>query len=358
MLTIVIEMLKLIVFDVFVLLVFLGLLIPLSRYHHAAYALLKRNFLAYFSNPTGYVFLCLFVLLTSLAAFWPHEFFQSNLANLDQLNVYLPQIMLVFIAAITMSIWSEERRQGTDELLLTMPAGDYDIVLGKYLAAVAIFSASLLFSQLTNFAVLNALTLGDIDTGLFVATYVGYWMIGLAMLAIGMVASFLTSNLTIGFILGVLFNLPLVAAMWIDTIIPSTSWAVGISQWSYFVQSEDFSRGVISLRAVTFFLLVVVIGVYLSVVLIGRRHWLGGRDGNSLLGHYVVRTISLIAIVMSASILLVNFDVFRWDTTDEKLSSLSPATKTLMNDLNQEHTIHVEAFMSRSLPEVYGQDQE
>lgn len=353
MLPIVIEMLKLIVFDVFVLLVFLGLLIPLSKCRHAAYALLKRNFLAYFSNPTGYVFLCLFVLLTSLAAFWPHEFFQSNLANLDQLNTYLPQIMLVFIAAITMSIWSEERRQGTDELLLTMPAGDYDIVLGKYLAAVAIFSASLLFSQLTNFAVLNALTLGDIDTGLFVATYVGYWMIGLAMLAIGMVASFLTSNLTIGFILGVLFNLPLVAAMWIDTIIPSTSWAVGISQWSYFVQSEDFSRGVISLRAITFFLLVVAVGVYLSVVLIGRRHWLGGRDGSSLLGHYVVRTISLITIVMSASILLVNFDVFRWDTTDEKLSSLSPATEALMNDLNQEHPIHVEAFMSRSLPEVY-----
>ncbi len=89
-------------------------LIPLALYKHAAYAVLKRNFVGYFSNPTGYVFLCLFVLMTSFAAFWPHEFFNANLANLDQLNQFLPLIMLVFVPAITMGIWAEERRQGTD----------------------------------------------------------------------------------------------------------------------------------------------------------------------------------------------------------------------------------------------------
>ncbi len=261
--------------------IFIGLciaaLIPLFAFKRAAFAVAKRNFVGYFSNPTGYVFLCMFVALSSFAAFWPHEFFAANLANLDQLNIFLPYIMLVFIPAITMSIWSEERRQGTDELLLTLPAGDFDIVIGKYLAAAAIFTASLLFSQIANFTVLVSLALGDIDLGLFCATYLGYWLTGLAMLAVGMVASFLTKNLTIGFILGLIFNLPLVFMKWADVIIPSrgiewlatTDLARVISDWSVAAQFEAFGRGVISLSSLVYFSMIILMGLYLSMVLIG-----------------------------------------------------------------------------------------
>ena len=352
---IIIEMLKLVMFMLVVVGVFLALMIPLSKLKHAAYAVLKRNFFAYFSNPTGYVFLCLFVLLTSLAAFWPHDFFQSNLANLDQLNLWIPLIMLIFVPAITMSIWAEEQRQGTDELLLTMPAGDYDIVLGKYLAAGAIFTASLLFSQLTNFAVLNALTLGDLDTGLFVTTYVGYWLVGLAMVSVGMIASFLTRNLTLSFILGALFNLPLVAAMWADTVIPSSALAASIAEWSYAMAAEEFSRGIISIKAVIYLLMNIAIGFYLSLILIGRRHWFGGRDGISLIGHYCIRGIALFVIAISTNEILEDFNTVRWDTTDEQLSALADDTKTLVSKLNStlERPIHVEAFISQSLPKLY-----
>src|SRR5688500_17133216 len=207
---ILLEMLRLAAIDLVFVAILVAVLVPLATYKKAAFAVLKRNFVDCSSTPTGYVFLCLFVLLTSIAAFWPHEFFVANLANLDQLNTYIPWIFLIFIPAITMSIWADERRQGTDELLLTLPANDFDIVIGKYLAAAAIFTVSLLFSQLANYSVLVSLTLDadtrdvDLDTGLFFTTYFGYWLMGLAMLSIGMVASFFTSNLTVSFIFGLL----------------------------------------------------------------------------------------------------------------------------------------------------------
>jgi ABC-2 type transport system permease protein len=100
----ILEVLRLLLFDAIFVGLLLVALLPLVIYKRAALAVMKRNFIGYFSNPTGYVFLCLFVLLTSLAAFWPHEFFNRNLANLDQLTAYLPLIMLIFIPAITMSM--------------------------------------------------------------------------------------------------------------------------------------------------------------------------------------------------------------------------------------------------------------
>ena len=160
----------------------------------AVLAVFKRNLAAYFGSPSGYVFICAFLLASGLAAFWPQEFFDSNLANLDQLNRFLPHILLGFIPAITMSIWADERRQGTDELLLTLPGSDFDVVVGKYLGAVAIFSVSLIISLIANYYVLSQL--GNPDFGLLVSTYLGYWFVGLSMIAIGMVASFLTSNLS------------------------------------------------------------------------------------------------------------------------------------------------------------------
>ncbi|MCO6456437.1 MAG: Gldg family protein [Pirellulaceae bacterium] len=334
---------------------FLGLLalalVPLCIYRPAASAVLKRNFVSYFNNILGYLFLCLFVLFCAVFAFWPHEFFTNNLANLDQLNQTIPFILVLFISAITMSIWAEERRQGTDELLLTLPAGDFDIVMGKYLAAVAIFTAALLFSQLFNFAVLAMLTEGNVDTGLIFSTYLGYWLAGLAMLSIGMVASFLTGNLTVGFILGLLFNVPLVFSSYADVIF-NAPW---LARWSMTQHLETFGRGVISLASTGYFLMIVVLGIYLSMVLIGRRHWSGGRDGHSMLGHFLVRIVALLVIVLGATAVLGNNDFIRPDASEGRVSSLSPETRRLMRDLEAEHPITIEAFISGQVPELYAQ---
>jgi ABC-2 type transport system permease protein len=314
-------------------------------------AIFRRNFISYFSNPTGYVFICVFVLLSSMAAFWPNDFFNSNLANLDQLNKYLPFILLVFIPALTMSVWAEERRQGTDELLLTIPAADFDVVLGKYLAAVAIYTVSLAFSFLSNLAVLW--WVGEPDMGLFLATYFGYWIVGLSMVAIGMVASFITGNLTVAFVLGVMFNAPLAFAAKADVIFKDPDIANAVVGVSIADQFRDFSRGVISLSSIAYFVGVMALMLYLCMVLIGRRHWRGGQEGRGVALHYLVRFLALLVVVISLDVFLSHHNRLRADISSEQLSSLAPETRQLLNKLEPKAPIKIYAYVSNEVPENY-----
>ena len=380
----------------------------------ASRAIFARNFVNYFASPTGYVFICVFVFLSSIAAFCPDAFFNSNLANLDQLNDWFPFIMLVFIPAITMSVWADERRQGTDELLLTTPAGDFDIVLGKYLAAVAIFTVSLLFSGVSHWSVLA--WLGSPDPGLFEATYVGYWLVGLAMLAVGMVASFLTSNLTVAFILGALLNGPLVAVVWADAVL-GPDLAQALKSWSIGDRFAGLGRGVVSLSAVAYFGMIVLVMLYLSMVLIGQRHWrstysaavswlfhlamhlvwaavlvlawwlllsesfhgLGvlcgltllylvvqtgllcawhyavpGSVGATMPAHYLLRALVLVIVLVGVNVFFQRHDL-RADITSEKLSSLCDSTREMLANLDVQRPVQLEAFISPTVPESYVQ---
>jgi ABC-2 type transport system permease protein len=345
--------------DLLIVVVLAAVIVPLYFTRTAAIAVVRRNFKGYFSNPTGYVFLCVFVLLTSFAAFWPHQFFNANLANLNQLNQFLPLIMLIYIPAITMSIWSEERREKTDELLLTLPAHDFDIVIGKFLAAALIFTVSLLFSQISNFLVLASLArtpstyIVDLDTGLLTTNYFGYWLIGLSMLSLGMVASFLTRNATIAFVFGLAFNIPLVAAASADVIAQSSQIAQIISRWGIYSQFDDFQRGILSLSSTMYFCMIISIGLYLCMVLIGKRHWSGGKDGASLWWHYLVRTVALVVAMLSLTIVFDQRDLVRFDTTRGKVSSLSDDSRKLIADLNPEHPVYIEAFISSEVTKEY-----
>lgn len=312
-------------------------------------AVFKRDFISYFLNPTGYVFICVFVLLGSAAAFLPDDFINSNLANLAALNFWFPLISLIFIPAVAMGIWAEERRNGTAELLLTSPLSTVQTVFGKYAAAVAVYSVSLLFSLVSNWVILA--WLGDPDFGLFLSTYLGYELIGLAMLAIGMFASFLAGHLTVAYILGVLFNVPLVAIYWADALPVSRRAASFLKASSLETFFEPFGRGIVSLSGVLYFTLIPAAALYLCVVLADASRW-SARRPLVHLTHYLFRASALI-LLAAALIGLVRQHDWRRDLTEEKLSSLSGESIRLLEEYRSDFPTVIEAYISPEVPPEY-----
>ena len=239
--------------------------------------------------------------------------------------------------------------------LLTLPASDTDVVLGKYLASVAIYTVALLFSMFSIYLVFSY-GLGTPDTGLFIGTYVGYWFIGLAMLAIGMVASFLTSNLTVGFILGMVFNAPLAMFGVADWIIKNPQFAQAIKRWSAVEQFRDFERGVISLSGISYFVMIAIVMLYISMVLIGRRHWGGREEEKSMWAHYAARALGLVALAVGMNLILSHHNLWWTDVTSEKLNKSSPQTTELVKKLRNDKdvkTIKIDAYVSPQVPAEY-----
>ena len=236
--------------------------------------IMKRELGGYFTSPIAYVFLIIFLLLTGFFTFTIGNFFERGEASLVSFFTWHPWLYLFLVPAVGMRLWSEERRLGTMELLLTMPLTAWEAIVGKFLASWAFLALAL---ALTFPVWITVNWLGSPDNGIIAAGYVGSLFLAGSYLAISCMTSAMTRNQVISFILSVVICLFFILAGYTpvtDLLVRFASPLVVdiIASFSVMTHFEGFQRGVIDLRDFLFFVSVIGFALFTTGVIIrGQR---------------------------------------------------------------------------------------
>lgn len=231
----------------------------------------RKEFRTYFRTPIAYVFITIFLVVMGWLFFWMggEPFFKRGTVDMRGFFGYLPFLFLFFIPAISMRMWSEEKKMGTIELLLTMPLKESEVVLGKFLAAVGLLVVSLLFTL--PIPIMLAV-IGDPDFGPIWGGYLGTLFLGSAYLAIGFFASSLTENQIVAFLLALVlcFVFSFFGLFSIQGILPAALEAF-FSKLSLSIHYESIQRGVLDSRDIIFYISIIIFFLYLNVQVIRHR---------------------------------------------------------------------------------------
>jgi len=233
-------------------------------------AIAKRELNGYFASPIAFVFIVIFLLLSGFFTFMVAGFFENGEATLTSFFIWLPWLYLFLVPAVGMRMWSEERRLGTVELLLTMPIAAWQAIAGKFLASWAVIAFAVLF---TFPFVLTVNYLGHPDNGVIFASYLGGLLMAGAYLAISAMTSALTRNQVISFILSVVVLLFLILAGWAPVMNLLGQWAPQwlvntISSFSMMTHFVSIQNGVIDSRDILFFLSVIIFALFTTSVML------------------------------------------------------------------------------------------
>ncbi len=167
----------------------------------------RREVAAYFNSPIAYIFMILFIFILSFLFFVFFPFFSQTNPDLRNFFFWFPWVLSIFIPAVTMRLWSEERRSGTIELLLTWPLQAWEVVVGKYLAGLFVIAISLILTLVVPMS-LSSVT--SLEWGVVFTSYLGALLISSVYIALGSWASTLTNNQIVSLLIAIAFSLVMV----------------------------------------------------------------------------------------------------------------------------------------------------
>lgn len=236
----------------------------------------RRELAAYFESPVAYVFLVIFLLLAGFFTFAFGGFFERGEASLGAFFGWMPWLFLFLVPAVGMRLWSDERRLGTIELLLTLPVTSWQAILGKFFASWLFLAIAL---ALTFPVVITVNLLGDPDNGVIACGYVGSLLLAGAYLALSCMTSALARSQVISFIIAVMLCLILILVGFNPVTDLLARWATpsvveSIAGFSVLTHFDGLQKGVIDSRDVLYFLSVMAFALFTTDVII-RSHRAG-----------------------------------------------------------------------------------
>lgn len=233
----------------------------------------KREIQSYFSTSLAAIFIIIFLVMSGIFTFFLGDFFAWGQADLHSFFMFHPWLYLFFIPAISMRLWSEERKSGTIEILLTLPLTVTQVVMGKFLAAW-LFTGSALLLTFPMWISVNVL--GDPDNGVVLASYIGSFLMAGAFVAVGSCISVISKSQVIAFVVSaticfifVALGSPLIlnfAGEWV----PKFALDV-ISGFSFSNHFESITRGVIDLSDGIFFISMMALFLFVNIALVDLK---------------------------------------------------------------------------------------
>lgn len=233
----------------------------------------RREFGSYFATPLALIFLVIFLMLSAVFTFYLGNFFERGQADLQGFFNWHPWLYLVLVPAISMRLWAEERHQGTIELLMTLPVTTLDLVLGKFLAAWSFLALALVLT-LPIWWTVNYL--GEPDNGVIIASYLGSWLMAGGFLAVGSCISATTKSQIIAFIVSLVLCLLLILSGFPLVLDLFQGWSPqwltdAIASLSFLTHFQSIAKGVIDLRDLLYFLVLISLWLAATVVVIDLK---------------------------------------------------------------------------------------